>query len=89
MQVLSLKKAHRKLKNSKICSKKTSRNCTKRIRFPHTSGLGIKPVSREGTERLVRAALEFAIKGQKTIADTGTQRKHHEVYRRRLPRLGL
>ncbi|MCC7535282.1 MAG: NADP-dependent isocitrate dehydrogenase [Deltaproteobacteria bacterium] len=36
----------------------------KKIRFPETTGLGIKPVSREGTERLVRAALEFAI-GQK------------------------
>src|ERR1700730_12094536 len=32
------------------------------IRFPETSGIGIKPVSREGTERLVRAAVEFAIK---------------------------
>jgi isocitrate dehydrogenase len=37
----------------------------KKIRFPQTSGLGIKPVSREGTERLVRAALEFAIKAKK------------------------
>jgi len=33
----------------------------KKIRFPETSGIGIKPVSREGTERLVRAALEYAI----------------------------
>jgi isocitrate dehydrogenase len=33
----------------------------KKIRFPETSGIGIKPVSREGTDRLVRAALEFAI----------------------------
>lgn len=33
----------------------------KKIRFPETSGIGIKPVSREGTERLVRAAMEFAI----------------------------
>ena len=32
------------------------------IRFPGTSGIGIKPVSREGTERLVRAAVEFAIR---------------------------
>jgi isocitrate dehydrogenase len=31
------------------------------IRFPETSGIGIKPISREGTERLVRAALDFAI----------------------------
>jgi len=33
----------------------------KKIRFPETSGLGIKPISREGTERLVRAALKYAI----------------------------
>lgn len=33
----------------------------KKIRFPETSGLGVKPVSKEGTERLVRAAIEYAI----------------------------
>jgi len=33
----------------------------KKIRFPRTSGIGIKPVSREGTERLVRKALQYAI----------------------------
>ncbi len=32
-----------------------------KIRFPYTSGIGIKPVSREGTERLMRAAVEYAI----------------------------
>ena len=32
-----------------------------KIRFPDSVGLGIKPVSREGTERLVRAAIEYAI----------------------------
>jgi isocitrate dehydrogenase len=31
-----------------------------KIRFPDSSGIGIKPVSREGTERLVRAAIEYA-----------------------------
>jgi isocitrate dehydrogenase len=31
------------------------------IRFPDSSGLGIKPVSREGTERLVRKAIQYAI----------------------------
>jgi isocitrate dehydrogenase len=34
----------------------------KKIRFPQTSALGVKPVSREGTERLVRAAIEYALK---------------------------
>jgi isocitrate dehydrogenase len=33
----------------------------KKIRFPDTSGIGIKPVSREGTERLVRKAIQYAI----------------------------
>lgn len=33
----------------------------KNIRFPETSGIGIKPVSKEGTERLVRAAINYAI----------------------------
>jgi isocitrate dehydrogenase len=33
----------------------------RKIRFPETSGLGIKPVSREGSERLVRKAIEYAI----------------------------
>ena len=33
----------------------------KKIRFPRTSGIGIKPVSREGTERLVRKAFQYAI----------------------------
>ena len=32
-----------------------------KIRFPDTSGIGVKPVSREGTERLVRAAINYAI----------------------------
>jgi isocitrate dehydrogenase len=40
----------------------------KKIRFPVTSGLGLKPVSREGTERLVRSALEYAIhNGRKSV----------------------
>ncbi|PZM66736.1 NADP-dependent isocitrate dehydrogenase [Paenibacillus dendritiformis] len=33
----------------------------KKIRFPETSGIGIKPVSSEGSKRLVRAAIEYAI----------------------------
>ena len=33
----------------------------KKIRFPATSGIGIKPVSREGTERLVRRAIQYAV----------------------------
>jgi len=33
----------------------------RKIRFPETSGIGVKPVSREGTERLVRKAIEYTI----------------------------
>lgn len=40
----------------------------RKIRFPETSGIGIKPVSREGTRRLVRAALDYAAKhGKKSV----------------------
>ncbi|HRP86736.1 MAG TPA: isocitrate/isopropylmalate family dehydrogenase, partial [Gammaproteobacteria bacterium] len=40
----------------------------RKIRFPDTSGIGIKPVSREGTERLVRAAIQYAIdNGRKSV----------------------
>jgi isocitrate dehydrogenase len=40
----------------------------KKIRFPETSGIGIKPVSREGTERLVRAAIQYALDhGRKSV----------------------
>lgn len=33
----------------------------KKIRFPNSSSIGIKPISREGTERLVRAAISYAV----------------------------
>ncbi len=36
-----------------------------KIRFPETSGIGVKPVSREGTERLVRAALDYALEHER------------------------
>ncbi|MGG4141619.1 NADP-dependent isocitrate dehydrogenase [Paenibacillus algorifonticola] len=39
-----------------------------KIRFPETSGIGIKPVSKEGSQRLARAAIEYAIKhGRKSL----------------------
>jgi isocitrate dehydrogenase len=39
-----------------------------KIRFPETSGIGIKPVSEEGTKRLVRAAIQYAInEGRKSV----------------------
>ncbi|MUV07593.1 NADP-dependent isocitrate dehydrogenase [Planococcaceae bacterium Storch 2/2-2] len=38
---------------------------TKNIRFPETSGIGVKPVSEEGTKRLVRSAIEFALENDR------------------------
>ena len=53
----------------------------KKIRFPNTSGIGIKPVSREGTERLVRKAVQYAIDNDKpsvTIVHKGNIMKFTE-----------
>jgi isocitrate dehydrogenase len=36
-----------------------------KIRFPETSGIGVKPISREGTERLVRRALRYAVENDR------------------------
>ncbi len=52
-----------------------------KIRFPNTSGIGIKPVSREGTERLVRAAIKYAIDNKRksvTIVHKGNIMKYTE-----------
>ena len=45
--------------------KETFPKSYKKIRFPESSSIGIKPVSREGTERLVRAALEYSLTHKK------------------------
>src|SRR5678809_1683905 len=45
-----------------MCIRDQKEMGVKKIRFPDTSGIGIKPVSREGTERLVRAAIEYALR---------------------------
>ena len=53
----------------------------KKIRFPATSGIGIKPVSREGTERLVRRAIQYAIdnkRGSVTLVHKGNIMKFTE-----------
>ncbi len=53
----------------------------KKIRFPETSGIGIKPVSKDGTERLVIAALEYAIQNKRkslTIVHKGNIMKFTE-----------
>jgi isocitrate dehydrogenase len=53
----------------------------KNIRFPETSGIGVKPVSSEGTERLVRGAIEYAIKHKRktlTLVHKGNIMKYTE-----------
>ncbi|MGD0074483.1 MAG: NADP-dependent isocitrate dehydrogenase, partial [Candidatus Binataceae bacterium] len=53
----------------------------KKIRFPETSGIGIKPISREGSERLIRAALDYAIKHKRksvTMVHKGNIMKYTE-----------
>src|SRR6476469_2778692 len=53
----------------------------KKIRFPQTSGIGIKPVSREGTERLVRKAIQYAIANKRksvTLVHKGNLMKFTE-----------
>ena len=53
----------------------------KKIRFPETSGIGIKPVSRQGTERLVRKAIQYAIDNDRksvTIVHKGNIMKFTE-----------
>jgi len=52
-----------------------------KIRFPESTGIGIKPVSREGTERLVRSAIEFAITNKNksvTLVHKGNIMKYTE-----------
>jgi isocitrate dehydrogenase len=51
------------------------------IRFPHTSGIGIKPISSQGTERLMRKAIQYAINNDKpsvTIVHKGIIMKFTE-----------
>jgi isocitrate dehydrogenase len=53
----------------------------RKIRFPQTSGIGIKPVSSEGTERLMRKAIQYAIDNHKpsvTIVHKGNIMKYTE-----------
>jgi isocitrate dehydrogenase len=53
----------------------------KKIRFPATSGIGIKPVSREGTERLVRKAIQYAVDNKRkslTLVHKGNIMKYTE-----------
>ena len=57
--------------------------------LPVQVGIGFKPTSYLGTERLVHSAIGYAIAEQAEERHAGAQRQHHEVHRGRIPRLGL
>ncbi len=53
----------------------------KKIRFPETSSIGVKPISREGSERLIRAAMRYAIEHSRrtvTLVHKGNIQKYTE-----------
>ena len=50
----------------------------KRIR--EDSGIGIKPISIFGTKRLVRMAIQHAVKNKRKLGDAGAQGQHPEIY---------
>ena len=53
----------------------------KNIRFPETTSIGVKPVSKEGTERLVKAAIDYAIMNNRksvTLVHKGNIMKYTE-----------
>ena len=52
-----------------------------KIRFPDSSGIGLKPISKEGTNRLVRSSIEYAIRNKKesvTFVHKGNIMKYTE-----------
>ena len=79
------------LKIARVPQRRISRRSSRRsvsAKRPKCVGIGIKPVSKTGTERLVRAAIEYAITQKRKSRDLRPQGQHHEVHRRRVSRLG-
>ena len=67
--------------NDKILNFLMNEMGVKKIRFPETTSIGIKPVSKQGTERLVRAAINYALKANRpsvTIVHKGNIMKFTE-----------
>ena len=68
-------------KAKKVIEFLTKEMGVKKIRFPATSGIGIKPVSREGSERLIRRAIQYAIDNDRrsvTLVHKGNIQKFTE-----------
>ena len=81
MLASSSKRVAQKVNNSKSCFKQNFPDEYKKMRFPESAGIGIKPVSREGTERLVRAAIEWALENNRrsvTLVHKGNIMKYTE-----------
>ena len=71
----------RRVRQGQSSSSFAERTGRHQIRFPNTSGIGVKPVSREGTERLIRKAIQYAIDHNKpsvTIVHKGNIMKYTE-----------
>jgi len=67
--------------NQKVVDFLTREMGVKKIRFPKTSSIGIKPISIEGSERLIRAAIRYAIEQNRrnlTLAHKGNIQKYTE-----------
>lgn len=78
MRVLNGKQILKKLKVIKFLQEEMG---VTKIRFPEGCGIGIKPVSKEGTQRLVRKAIQFAIDNDKpsvTLVHKGNIMKYTE-----------
>ena len=78
MQVLNGKPIRKKLKVIKFLQEEMG---VTKIRFPEGCGIGIKPVSKEGSQRLVRKAIQFAIDNDKpsvTLVHKGNIMKYTE-----------
>ena len=53
------------------------------------TAIGIKPMSRNGTRRLVRRAIQYALQRGKSSVTLVHKREHYEIYRRGFPPVGL
>ncbi len=60
-----------------------------KVRFPETSSFGVKPVSKRRNGAPGACGLPICARASSAFRDAGTQRKYHEVYRRRLQEMGV
>ena len=51
-----------------------------KIRFPESSSIGIKPISIEGSKRLIRSAIDYALKNNLKKSNPSPQRQYSKIY---------